>query len=309
MSCRHSRPRVVWRKVFYLVNYRGPYNDMTPILSIIIVSWNVRALLEKCLASLAQDLTPAPSSKEREVSTEVIVVDNASTDGTTEWLRSLQLTTYNLQLTTNTTNRGFAAANNQGMRATMGEYVLLLNPDTELRPHALDTMVIFMQSHPRCGIVGPKLLNRDGTVQPSVRRFPDAWGPILLSLGMAPQRYLATNFDYKKAQTVDQVMGACFLIRRALIEDIGLLDEKFFIWFEEVDYCKRAKSAGWEVWYTPDASIVHHGGKSFSQQRTLQKQWWYSKSLLYYFWKHRQWGAWFLNALTVPLRLLLRAWK
>lgn len=295
-------------------------------ISIIIVSWNVREHLKRCLASIEK--------ARGDLSLEVFIVDNASTDGTQEWLahNPLQLPLSlrgRVSVIQNETNRGFAAANNQAIRQAKGEYILLLNPDTELQPHlspllqgeeeradpllagegrvrsTLELLLDFMQSHPRSGILGPKLLNTDGTLQRSVRRFPDAWSPILSSLSITPKKYLATDFDYTKAQQADQVMGACFLIRRALIEQIGLLDERFFIWFEEVDFCKRAKNAQWEVWYTPDVSVVHHGGESFAQVLIAKKQWMYTRSLLYYFWKHGQWGAYIINLMTVPFRLII----
>ncbi|MDO8582169.1 MAG: glycosyltransferase family 2 protein [bacterium] len=282
-------------------------------LSIIIVSWNVRKYLECCLASIAAGAEG--------LSFEVFVVDNASQDATREWLVNYESGIRNngrhpfhnsLFIIHNSTNRGFAAANNQAIAQAKGKYILLLNPDTELcttpnfvQHSVLYMMLRFMETHPRSGILGPKLLNSDGTLQPSVRRFPNAWGPLLFSLGMSPKRYLATDIDYTKAQQVDQVMGAAFLIRRELINAIGMLDEKFFIWFEEVDYCKRAKSAGWEVWYTPDAVVLHHGGESFAQVLTMKKQWMYSKSLLYYFRKHGEWAAYALNIAAVPFRLLL----
>ncbi|MBI4261926.1 glycosyltransferase family 2 protein [Candidatus Uhrbacteria bacterium] len=314
-------------------------------LSIIIVSWNVRALLEKCLRSIEQDLTPTLSSKEREFTFEVFVVDNASTDGTVGWLTNYELGIRNntndwlhnsLFIILNSQNKGFSAANNQAIEQSTGEYVLLLNPDTELKPYpwtsplpgpaparpafgpsparrggnwqgegTLGSMIAFMQSHLRCGVLGPRLLNTDGSLQRSIRRFPDAWSPTLMSLGMTPKKYLALHIDYAKPQIVDQVMGACLLTRRSVIENIGMLDERFFIWFEEVDFCKRAKDAGWEVWYTPDAAVMHHGGQSFAQAMTLKKQWWFSRSLLHYFWKHRQFGAFIVNLITTPVRLLI----
>ncbi len=271
-------------------------------LSIIIVSWNVRKHLERCLASIEKT--------RGDLSIEIFVVDNASTDGTVDFVRNFQFPCLagrqaisNLQFILNKKNLGFAAANNQAITQAKGEYLLLLNPDTELQPHTLQQMMVFMRAHPRCGILGPKLLNGDRTLQPSVRRFPDAWSAIALSLRLSAKRYMALDFDYTKEQEADQVMGACFLIRHACMEQIGMLDERFFIWFEEVDYCKRAKDAGWGVWYTSSVAVLHHGGQSFAQVLTAKKQWMFSKSLCYYFWKHGQWGAYFITIVTTPFRL------
>ncbi len=266
-------------------------------VSIIIVSWNVRALLEKCLRSIEQT--------QGTLRLEVFAVDNASTDGTAAWLKTFHASGFTFHAVANATNRGFAAANNQAIKQATGEYVLLLNPDTELQAAALQHMLTFMHSHPRCGVLGPKLLNIDGSLQRSVRRFPDVWSPTLMSLGITPKRYLALDLDFSHSQIVDQVMGACLLTRRSVIDRIGTLDERFFIWFEEVDFCRRTKNAGWEVWYSADAEVMHHGGQSFAQTMTFKKQWWFSRSLLYYFWKHKQFGAFIVNLIFIPLRLLI----
>ncbi len=277
-------------------------------LSIVIVSWNVRDLLARCLASI---------EKGRGDSTlETLIVDNASHDGTGEWLLQEGEKRKNQKekwtIIANDTNRGFAAACNQAIARATGRYILLLNPDTEcIEEGAFEKMIAFMNDHPRCGILGSKLIGSDGQWQPSVRRFPTARALIFGSLGKKNSRvvrqYLADDVDPNREQTVDQVMGACFLIRRELLDAIGSLDERFFIWFEEVDLCFRAHEAGWEVWYTPSVVFRHHGGTSFAQVATVRKQWMFGKSATQYFWKRGMMGSAFLTAAAIPVRMLASA--
>jgi len=178
---------------------------------------------------------------------------------------------------------------------------------------ALKRMVEWMDAHPEAGIAGPKLLNPDGSRQPSVRRFPGLLDQALILLKLhrfwpsAPpfRRYLAADFDGAKEQDVDQLMGAALFVRREVFADIGLLDEAFFIWFEEVDFCKRAKDAGWRVVYVPTASVIHHGGASFAKAMTLKKQRYFGASMRTYFRKHR--GAWTLLVLALPMLIGLGA--
>src|SRR3989344_1747360 len=210
-------------------------------VSIVIVSWNVRDYLEKCIHSIFEYY--------KSDNIEIIVIDNASTDNTKKLL-----STYNSQLTTiiNTENKGFAFANNQGIKMANGEYILLLNPDTLLQKGVLETMLEFFENHNDCGVAGCKILNPDKTIQPSVRRFPSLVSQKLILLKLHHifsnisflNAYFAKDFDYSKTQEADQVMGAFFMFPKKIIEKIGMLDENFYIWFGEVDFCKRAKDAG-----------------------------------------------------------------
>jgi len=176
-------------------------------------------------------------------------------------------------------------------------------------------MVKFMDNHPGCGIAGCKLLNPDLTLQPSVRHFPTFLSQALILLKLhhlfphsAPMRhYLAEDFDYTKTQPADQVMGAFFMIRKKVIEKIGLLDEKFWIWFEEVDYCKRTKEAGFKILYTPEAKIIHYYGQSFKQVYNVKKQKDFNKSLTYYFKKHQPLWQRILIGILKPISIAL-AW-
>jgi len=254
-----------------------------PRISIIIVSWNVADFLRECLQSILKQ----PS----DVSFEVIVVDNASTDATVELVRK---EFPGVILIANDTNFGFAAANNQGILRASGEYLLLLNPDTQVLNNCLAMCLKIMAENHHIGILGCKHLNPDRTLQPSVRRLPRLVDQLLVATKLAKllgntqtiRRYYAKDFDYKKEQSAEQVAGSFLMFRRELLDEIGLLDEGFFIWFEEVDFCKRALDAGWEVWYTPRASIIHHGGQSFGQEVKWRNQLRFLASMSKYFQKH-----------------------
>ncbi len=252
-------------------------------LSIIIVSWNVKDLLKKCLASIYKN--------QANLSSEVFVIDNASNDGTPEMIKN---NFPQVKLIVNKKNLGFAAANIQGIKQGQGNYFLILNPDTEILDNTLEKMVSFMETNNKIGIASCRHLNSDKTLQKSVRRLPRLL-PILLILTKLAKimpdlsvlkNYFASDFDYGKTQPAEQVAGSFFLIRRKTIDEIGLFDPKFFLWFEEVDFCKRALAANWQVWYYAQGQIIHHGGQSFAQHLTWKKQLIFFKSAWYYFKKH-----------------------
>ncbi|MFA5413711.1 MAG: glycosyltransferase family 2 protein [Patescibacteria group bacterium] len=273
-------------------------------LSIIIVNWKVKDLLEKCLRSIFEQT--------KNINFEVFVVDNASGDGSIEMVREKF---HQVDLTASQDNLGFAKGNNLAIKKSRGRYILLLNPDTEILDNALEKMVRFMDAHPECGISGCKLLNPDLSLQSSVRAFPDLASQIFILLKIhhllpntkAMYKYLVQNFDYKKVQEVDQVMGAFMMIRREVLDKIGPLDENFWIWFEEVDFCKRAKEAGFKIFYTPEAKIIHYFGQSFKQAMGVKKQKDFNRSLSYYFKKHGTKGEWIVIQVLRPLSLFL-AW-
>ncbi|MFC1702919.1 glycosyltransferase family 2 protein [Patescibacteria group bacterium] len=252
-------------------------------VSVIIVNWNVKPLLRRCLASL---------QVQQGVDFEVIVVDNASSDGSAMMVAE-EFPEYTLIASNR--NLGFAAANNIGIERANGDFVLLLNPDTELTDTlTLEKLVRFMEERPHVGIVGPRLLNADRTLQRSIRRFPTFLSQALIMLKLhhllprlrSLKEYFATDIDHATERSVDQVMGACFMIRGEVIHAIGNLDERFFIWFEEVDYCRRAIDSGFQVCYAPHIEVVHHGGESFGKEFGPKKQHYFNTSLRKYFWKH-----------------------
>ena len=227
-------------------------------LSILIVNWNTRDLLARCLASIYAH-PPSPAF-------EVIVVDNASTDGSPAMVRERFP---QVRLIENGENVGFARANNQAIRESRGAYLLLLNSDTLVLPAAFDRLLAFMAAHPRAGMVGPRVLNPDGSLQPSCTPFPtlarEAWRMFHGDRIRPWAVYAMTAWDVETPREVDVLMGAALLVRRQVIDEIGLLDEAFFMYSEEVDWCLRAKKAGWKVWWEPRAQIIHYGGQSSKQ--------------------------------------------
>lgn len=250
-------------------------------LTIITVSYNVKDHLRECIHSVC---TAAEG-----LAWEYIVVDNASRDGSADMVaREFPA----VRLIRNTDNRGFGAANNQALAQARGDYVLLLNPDMRVFPDTLRTMLAFMQGHPDVGIASCQLLDSTGRVLNEVRRFPDLLSQCVLLFKLqrffptVVRRYECADLDMTREHDVDQVRGSFFMVRRECLEQVGLFDEMFFLWFEEVDYCKRAKNAGWKVVYTPRARAVDYKGRSFSQISKLRKRFWYMKSLLHYFKKH-----------------------
>lgn len=252
----------------------------TPEVSIIIIHWNTGNLLRACLRSIFL---------QKNISFEVIVVDNNSTK---EEVGDLPNQFREIIWVQNKKNIGFAAANNQGFTIAKGKHMLLLNPDTELvGSHFLATLVHNLEKH-HAGIIGPKLLYPNGKIQPSVRNLPTPRALFFLLsklhlLFPGPiNRFLKKDFSYNSHAQVGQVSGACFLISSTCKSTIGFLDDRYWIWFEEVDYCQRANKAGFSVWYTPDATCVHVGGSSFSQVIPLRRQWEFTKSALRYAYKH-----------------------
>ncbi|MGE5297471.1 MAG: glycosyltransferase family 2 protein [Solirubrobacterales bacterium] len=251
-------------------------------LSILIVTWNTRDILLECLESIGQH---APQR-----AYEIIVVDNASTDGTVESLRRFP----EIRVIANSRNCGFAAGNNQGLQASSGRYVLLLNPDTIVHPRSLEALCDFMDRNEDVAACGPRLLNADGTLQPSARRFPTFRGALyrytpLRSLGIFRshyRRWLMKDFRHDRQTDVDQLMGSALLLRKSWVERVGPLDEQFFLYFEEVDLCRRIKQAGGRIVFTPEAVITHLGGRS-SRQVPVEKSLMAMESLLRYFRKHR----------------------
>jgi GT2 family glycosyltransferase len=274
-------------------------------LSIIIVSWNIKDLLAKCLNSIYRH--------SQGLNFEIFVVDNHSTDGSSVMLKK-EFT--QVKLIQNNENLGFARANNQAIRQAQGRYILLLNPDTELIDDSLSKLIEFMNKHKQCAILGPKLLHPDKSVQASVRRLPKFSDQffILLKLhnlfpSFAPiKKYYMLGFDYHTTSQVEQVMGAAMLIRRAVFEKIGLLDEKFWLIFEEVDFCKRAAEAGFKIYFYPGAQVIHHKGKSFAQHKSLARQMNFNRNLFYYFKKHGTFyqlvGLWLLQPISLLLALI-----
>jgi GT2 family glycosyltransferase len=254
---------------------------MLPDLSIIIVSWNVRELLRACLRSIERSGAT--------VRTEIIVVDNASADGSAAMLAQ---GFPRVHVIANAANRGFPAANNQGIARSSGRYVMLLNPDTEVGDGALAAMVAYLDVQPQVGVLGPQLVNPDGSVQSSRRRFPTFWTAVFEGTWLqrfAPpglvERYTVRDRRDDAISEVDWVTGACLAVRREAFAQVGGLDEGFFMYSEELDWCKRIKVAGWKIVYFPGARVMHHEGKS-SEQATPARHIHFQTSKVRYFRKH-----------------------
>lgn len=244
-------------------------------LSVVIVNWNVKDLLRSCLQSLltAQQTTP-------HLIIEIIVVDSASTDGSPEMVRDHFP---QVHLIASEQNLGYARGNNTGAAAAQGRYLLLLNPDTIVPPEALAQMLDYMERQPTVGALGPQLLWPDGSVQSSRRRFPDPgslfWESTLLEQWFPHNHHSRTYHlagqPADQPQKVDWVVGAAIMIRRETWLQVGPIDQDFFMYFEETDWCRRSAAAGWETHYLPTAQITHYEGKSSEQvlaARTLRFQ-------------------------------------
>ncbi len=233
------------------------------MLSVLIVNWNTRDLLRACLASLAAN----PSSEP----TEIVVVDNASSDGSADTVKA---EFPEVRLVASDRNTGYAGGNNLAFGAAQGDWLLTLNPDTELLPGTLDCAIQVLKDNPRCGCVGIRLIGPDGETQRSVRGFPSFLGILgdVLRLRFGPfDSYRLARFDYELEQTAPQPMGTFLLFRREALQDVGdpqrPFDEEFPIFFNEVDLLLRLRKAGWSCLYTPRARIRHHGGESTKQVR------------------------------------------
>lgn len=250
-----------------------------PKASVIVVSWNCRDYLLKCLDSML--------SRTRGCEVEWIVVDNASTDGTAE---EVERRYSKIRLVVNKKNLGFARANNRGIACSRGEYIFLVNPDVEFQDDCIATLCRFLDTHPDVGVCGPLILNSDGSIQHSCRKFPSLWNNLCFALGLhrlfPKSRWFSSEvmayFDHGSLKEVDALSGCFLAARRAAIEGIGLLDEQFFMYSEDVDWCKRFREQGWKIVFNPVTKAVHHGGKSSAnisikaaveQQRAILQYW------------------------------------
>ncbi|MCB8978368.1 MAG: glycosyltransferase family 2 protein [Ardenticatenaceae bacterium] len=247
-------------------------------LSIVIVSWNTKTLLAGCLDSVFANPPGCDF--------DVWVVDNASTDDSVQMVRQ-QFP--QVELIVNQENIGFAPANNQAIERCNGRYVLLLNPDTEVLPGGLAELVEFMDSHPDTGAAGSRLLNPDHSLQPSC--YPmltlgrELWRLFHLDILLPYAQYRMYSWDVEQPQRVEVIQGASFLVRREALEQIGLLDEAYFMYTEEVDLCYRLQKAGWQLFWIPRSKVIHFGGQSTQQVATNMFLQLY-KSKIQFFRKH-----------------------
>ncbi len=274
-----------------------------PDVTIIIVSWNTREILRACLRSVYENAGA--------VAFETIVVDNASADGSAQMVAQ---DFPQVQLVTNADNRGFAAANNQGMVLARGRYVLLLNSDTVVLDRALERTVAFADAHPEAAVVGCRVLNPDRTWQRTCSRFPSALNLLLSSTyayKLFPKsrlwgREFMLYWDRSDVRAVDVVSGCFMLVRREAIERVGRMDEAFFMYAEETDWCYRFHQAGYQALFTPAASIIHLGGAS-SRQAASKMRLQLSAGILHFLKKHKSRGEYVLACLLTASFFLVRA--
>lgn len=227
-------------------------------LSIVIVNWNTRDMLRDCLESVFDNLG--------DLEAEVFVVDNASSDGSPSMvIREFP----SVKLIRNTENLGFAAANNEAIRLSAGRYVLLLNSDTILHDDVLEQCFTYMEENPRIGVMGCRVLNTDGSLQITCSRFPSLINLSLLTSGLARlpwpkilDRYQMRHWNRLDARQVEVISGCFMFARSAAIAQVGVMDEDFFFFGEETDWCRRFQNAGWQLWFAPVGVITHHGGGS-----------------------------------------------
>ena len=334
---------------------------MSPLLSIIIVNYNTKDLLQQCLNSLFKavaDRSPAsaPPTQRRSgsdawlpspglVNIEIIIIDNNSHDGSREFLKELNpksqiaLTNKKLLLESpasaplvlasasggaaggvrsdawllfrrcnitiktifNKTNLGFARANNQGIRIAKGKYILLLNSDTIIKKGALERLVDFAEKHSEAGVIAPRLLNSDGTIQPSCFHFPTPWRAIQEFWLGKKGAFLKYAPSEKKPLLVDAVVGAAFLVTPQARKRVGLLNERYFFYFEDLDYCRRVWRAGLKVYYLPKAEIVHLHGASSKKLVQKPNEWLIESSKIYH-------GHWRYYLITAIIRIS-QIWK
>jgi len=278
-----------------------PKTKVSCDVSIVIVSWNTSKMLEDCIRSI--------DAHTHGISYETIVVDNASSDDSCQMIeREFPA----VRLFRNSENEGFAYGCNEGMRASRGRYLLLLNSDTLLAENTIEKMVCFLDARPEAGMGGCMLLNADGSIQPACADFPTAFS--FISGGVNPIRlfrrlifnetYFSHPFlshpKHKVAQNVDWLAGAFMVVRREVAETVGMMDETIFLYSEEVDWCYRICKAGWNISYTPETSIIHLGRGSTTMSDATRSIA-ILESYLYFFKKHFGAGQAVVYALTIML--------
>jgi GT2 family glycosyltransferase len=248
-------------------------------ISIIIVNWNTRDLLQSCLESVFKTI--------HDISYEIIVVDNASRDGSVVMLQEKYP---EIRLIQNEENRGFGAANNQAMCIMTGRYALLLNSDAVLAENAVRELFTFMETQSDAAMTCGQLLNADGSKQNSVASFPDLLALLTNTSFLEylfPKRYPSKRYSHDKPIAVDSCVGACLLVRKKAIEDVGMLDERYFFFFEETDWAYQMKKAGWKVFHVPTALIYHFQGQSIGGDIQSRIEFYRSRYQFFCKWKSR----------------------
>lgn len=281
------------------------YSDRSAlVISVIVISYNTRQMTLDCLRRLHEDLS--------DLAAEVFVVDNASSDGS---IQAVRASFPAVRLIENSTNVGFGAANNQAMRMARGEFIMLLNSDAFPKPGATKVLIEYLRARPEVGVVGPKLLNADGSTQQSCYRFPtpaQCWRENLwISTLFRDHAVLGdySHWAHDRERGVEWIVGACMLIRREVVARTGGFDERFFMYAEETDWQRRIRDAGWEIAYTPAVAVTHLGGASGANEKSRVNRNFFD-SLDYYERKHHGWIGLVLLRLGMVVGGILRliAW-
>jgi GT2 family glycosyltransferase len=275
------------------------------VISVIIVTWNSSQEIGACLESVLKQR----SQTDEEI--EIIIVDNNSQDNTVQLIENHFS---EVRLVKNPKNMGYAYANNQGIRIARGQYLLLLNPDATLADNFFSPLVDFLKNHSEVGAVAPKLLNPNLTVQYSVRNFPTYLTILWEVTGLAklfPRhqvlgRWRMLYFDYDKPQEIEQPMTSCLLVRKTVFNEIGYFDERFPMYFNDVDFCLRLKKAGWKIYYWPSSYAIHNRGGSTRKVR-CKMLFSMHKSFLDYLEKYDESHYFFLKRLVLYPLLLFSA--
>ncbi len=270
-------------------------------ISVIIVTWNASSWIANCLKSLKSDLSAFSHS--------IIIVDNASSDQTVSYIKTQFPEAILIE---NKINAGFAQACNTALLKSHSEYVLFLNPDTEVIPGMTKSLLAFMEKHPEAGAIGPTLLNPDGTLQLSGNTFPNLKNILSESFFLdrlfPNSRFFGSHkmshIDRSKVLKVDWTMGSCLFVRREALDKAGNFDSNYFLFFEETDLCLRLRNAGYEIYLLPTARLIHFGGASSPELYNAEKIIYYHKSLFYYFRKHMPHQLIFLKMILFSRSLL-----
>jgi N-acetylglucosaminyl-diphospho-decaprenol L-rhamnosyltransferase len=283
---------------------RSPSQNLD--VAVVVVNTNSGEGARRCVRSIFDSAG--------DIRTAVVIVDNDSHDGSG---RAAVAAFPEVRMIQNDSNRGFPAAANQGMRATSSEFVFLLNPDAEIAGGTLERFLKVAREHPRAGAIGALVRDPDGKIYPSARRVPSlAQGVMHILMGpwwpknRWTRAYKMADWDRQTERRVDWVSGSSMLLRRAMLEDVGLFDEAYFMYVEDMDLCTRMRAADWEVWFSPELEVVHVGGTATAGKRRMTLE--HSNSIYTFFVKHRSNGwravlrpfAW----MALRLRAVLVSW-
>lgn len=227
-------------------------------LSIVILNYNQKNFLKVCLNGILK--------VQPKINYEIIVVDNASTDGSRKMLAGFKIKDSKLKIIFNKKNLGFGSGCNVGIKESKGKYILLLNPDIAVLDNSIEKLIKYLEENKKVGIVGPQLLNPDKTIQKSCYRYPNWYIPILRRTFLAKfpwakkelEKYLMFGFNHQEKKEVDWILGAALMLRKEMLKKIGLFDKKFFLYFEDIDLCRRANQANWKIVYYPESQMFHY---------------------------------------------------